>query len=820
MEEARKRNIIEEEAQKAAASKVENTEIQRRGDFRNFAISEATERNLKKKGIQYLFPIQYETFNHIYEGRDLIGRDRTGSGKTLAFALPILERLRQKEKRFSQRRGQKPYVLVLVPTRELAIQVTKEFDRFKNSDREFRELSIYGGTDIHAQMDALRSGIEVAVGTPGRVIDLLMRGALSTKKLKYFILDETDQMLNIGFQDDIERIMKRIGEEFAQENKSTEKIQNLLFSATIPRWVDKISSKFMKRNVVFVDMIKHSETHTSKTVSHYSLFFPSKDDKIHAIGDLILVYGGAHSRTIVFTDTKEEANEVMLKGQLKVDCQVLHGDIPQKQREVTFQSFRSGNLRCLVATNVAARGLDIPEVDLIVQLSPPKEIESYIHRSGRTGRAGKSGTCITFYTRKQAELVERIERSAKIKFKKIGAPQPTDIMKANARDATLSFDNVSADVLALFDDNVNEILERFTPKEAIARALAVISGYTKSVKQRSLLFSTEGYVTFLVETDAEVRSVSFFWNALRRHFAPNVVDSIRTLKMLANHKGVVFDLREEFKDAFEEAAEAMKAESIYVSQATMLPELEEKLEGAGSYGGGNYGGGSYGIGRGNFSSGYGVINSNGFQGGNSYPSMPMLSRPGFEANQRGGAFNRPGPAPSLGFAPVSAPVSAPTSGFTATHAPSQTFTNSKHAANGESKFTNSNHANNNGANAQPVAQPNNNANVNTNINVNSNAHTNNSSHAGSSLPSNKDDRKLFVSNLPNDVVEQDISDILTAKGLQAVDIALVRNPDATPKGFGYVRFSDAAAARQGHEEFGRSKIRGRNLRVDYADKKN
>ena len=645
MENNTKRDKIGQENQKVSQT-AENTEIQRRGDFKNFPLLEATEQNLRKKGIQYLFPIQYETFNHIYSGRDLIGRDRTGSGKTLAFALPLLEKLRQKEKYFSQARGQKPYILVLVPTRELAIQVTKEFDRFKNRDREFREIAIYGGTDIHMQMDALRSGIEVVVGTPGRVIDLLNRGNLSTQKLKYFILDETDQMLNIGFQDDIELIMKKIHDEFELAKKSTEKIQHLLFSATIPRWIEKISSKFMKKNVVFVDMIKGSETHTSKTVEHLSLVFPSKDDKIQAIGDLVMVYGGAHSRTIIFTDTKEEANEIMLRGQLKVECQVLHGDIPQKQREVTFKSFRTGALKCLVATNVAARGLDIPEVDLIVQLSPPKEIDAYIHRSGRTGRAGKSGTCITFYTRKQADLIERIERSARIKFKKIGAPQPSDIMRANARDVAHSLDNVSSDVLSYFNENVQEILEKFSPEEAIARALAIISGYTQNVQQRSLLFSTEGYITYLMETDNEVRSVSFFWNLLRKNFAPTVVDGIKGLRFLADHKGVVFDLREEHKEGFEEIAEALKNEQVYVSQAKVLPEIEERPDNTG-YGGQSYGGGgnSYGYGNNNnsnknYTKGYGQ--SYGSRPGaiNSAP-MPTLSRPGFESLTQRNGVSRP-----------------------------------------------------------------------------------------------------------------------------------------------------------------------------------
>jgi ATP-dependent RNA helicase DDX21 len=280
---------------------------------------------------------------------------------------------------------------------------------------------------------------------------LLDRKALSMERLKHLILDETDQMLNIGFQDDIEKILKKIKDEFDEHKKSIEKIQFLLFSATIPKWVEKIASKFMKDNVVRIDNIKESGVKSSKTVEHLALFVPSKEHKTPAIGDILLVYGGAHSRTIIFTDKKEEANEVMLNGQLKVESQVLHGDIPQKQREITFKSFREGKLKCLIATNVAARGLDIPEVDLIIQLSPPNDVETYIHRSGRTGRAGKSGVCVTFYTKRQQEFMDKIEYKASIKFKKIGSPQPQDIMRATARDVAFSLDNVSNDVLGHFN---------------------------------------------------------------------------------------------------------------------------------------------------------------------------------------------------------------------------------------------------------------------------------------------------------------------------------------------------------------------------------
>lgn len=232
-------------------------------------------------------------------------------------------------------------------------------------------------------------------------------------------------MLDIGFQEAIEKIVNHI----VQHLSGNKKLQFLLFSATIPKWVREIADHFLSPNAKTIDLIKNNDVKTSVGVEHLALCIPSSQQKVETISDIVTVYGGQHSRTIIFTETKQEANDVMLKGNLKTEAQVLHGDIPQKQREITFQGFRDGQFKCLIATNVAARGLDIPQVDLIVQLGVPKDVDTYIHRSGRTARAGKSGVCITIYTKKNQMLLDRVERFAKIKFKKIGVPQPDDIIR-------------------------------------------------------------------------------------------------------------------------------------------------------------------------------------------------------------------------------------------------------------------------------------------------------------------------------------------------------------------------------------------------------
>ena len=604
------------ERTKTEKPKTESTEPDQEvvGAFKNFAISEATIKTLKNTGISYLFPIQQTTFQAIYEGKDLIGRDRTGSGKTLAFSLPILEKFRKLGKFNERVRGQKPLIVAIVPTRELCIQVSKEFTRFKNSPNEYRVLPVYGGTPIWNQIRSLQDGVEVVVGTPGRLMDLQNRGELKMNSLKTFILDETDQMLNFGFQEDIEKILKKAKEELTECGRDIKEIQYLLFSATIPRWIDKIAMKFMKPDVFRIDNIKGHEVKTSKTVEHLSIFFANKDAKIKAIGDVVSVYGGSHSRTIIFTDRKSEANDILLGGQLKIECQVLHGDIPQKQREVTFETFKKGNLKCLVATNVAARGLDIPKVDLIIQLTPPSEIDSYIHRSGRTGRAGKNGVCITFCTKWEAGTLAKIEHQAKISIKKVGIPQIADIMKANARDISLGFDKVSTDVIPFFEETAKDIFSKYKAEDALCRALAIITGYTKMIQQRSLLMSNDNHFTFIVEGDYEVRSVGYFWNILRKYYTPLVVDSIKGMKLLSTKKGVAFDIPEQHKEKFLEIAKSFE-QGMKCYMATELPEMEEQR--FNSYGRNSRGGGrGYGNRRnGGGGGGRGYGNRNGGGGG-------------------------------------------------------------------------------------------------------------------------------------------------------------------------------------------------------------
>jgi len=273
---------------------------------------------------------------------------------------------------------------MLAPTRELALQITRELEKLKHNDSEFKVLTVYGGVSIERQEQELKQGIDFIVGTTGRILDHIQRENTDFSHIQTVILDEADRMLDMGFQEDVEQIMSSIN------NQSKEKAQFVLFSATIPPWVSDVARKYLSDNYKIIDLVKDLKNKTAKAVQHLAIRC-TKENKISMLGDILMCYGGLNSKAIIFAQTKVEANEILLSEKVKSDIEVLHGDIPQYQREVTLKRFRDGKFNVLVATDVASRGLDIPNVDLIIQLEPPKEIEAYIHRSGRTARAGSEG---------------------------------------------------------------------------------------------------------------------------------------------------------------------------------------------------------------------------------------------------------------------------------------------------------------------------------------------------------------------------------------------------------------------------------------------
>jgi len=376
------------------------------GEFKSFPeINQKSADLLTNRGIKNLFPIQQHTFYPIYNREDVIARDLTGSGKTLAFALPVTEYLRKNQILGSRRIS----AIVLAPTRELAIQVQNEFVKLKHFPNEYQTLTVYGGVSIEDQTRELRRGIDIFVGTTGRVLDHIERGNIDFSAMRTIVLDEADQMLKLGFKEDVEKILSTIRQQCKHD------VQICLFSATIPRWVRDVAQYHMKKNLRIVDLCQDLKNKTAKKVQHLAINCPFQN-RISALADILICYGGVNGKTIVFTQTKADCNALILTDKIKQDIEVMHGDIAQNQREVTMKRFKEGKFQVLCATDVASRGLDIPNVDLVIQIEPPKEAETYIHRSGRTARAGASGTCITFYTNKTKYLIEDIELQAGIKF--------------------------------------------------------------------------------------------------------------------------------------------------------------------------------------------------------------------------------------------------------------------------------------------------------------------------------------------------------------------------------------------------------------------
>lgn len=541
-----------------------------------FRISAPLKAKLKEKGIESLFPIQAMTFDTILDGSDLVGRARTGQGKTLAFLLPILESLINGSAKASRKTGygKSPSVLVLLPTRELATQVYAEFEVYGGA-LGLTSCCLYGGSPYHAQEIKLRRGVDIIVGTPGRVKDHIERKNLDLTSLKFRVLDEADEMLRMGFVEDVELILGQV--------EDLSKVQTLLFSATLPVWVKDIATRFLKQSKKTVDLVGNEKMKASTNVRH--IVIPcSSSARAQLIPDIIRCYSSGGC-TIIFTETKDSASELagLLPG-----ARALHGDIQQAQREVTLKGFRSGKFTTLVATNVAARGLDINDVQLIIQCEPPRDVEAYIHRSGRTGRAGNTGVAVMLYDSRKSNI-SRIERESGVKFEHLSAPQPADVAKAAGVEAVETINQISDSVIPAFISAAEELLSTsgLSAVELLAKALAKAAGYSE-IKSRSLLTSMENCVTVLLESGRPIYTPSYAYGVLRRFLPEEKVESIKGLTLTADGNGAVFDVALEDLDTFLAGQENAANVSLEVLKA--LPPLQERDQSRGRFGGGGRGG--------------------------------------------------------------------------------------------------------------------------------------------------------------------------------------------------------------------------------------
>ena len=380
--------------------------------FANLGISEKTLKSLENKGFLTPTPIQAQAIPFLLSSKqDLIGKAQTGTGKTAAFGIPIIDMLKTDHK--------KVQAIILAPTRELAIQVSQEIQSF--SQEKITVLPIYGGQPIEKQISDIRRGVQIIVGTPGRVIDHLDRKTLDISTISFLVLDEADEMLNMGFIDDIEKILKK-----APENRRT-----ILFSATMPQHIESLAKKYMN-NYHMISVITNQKS--AKNIEQI-YFEVNSRDKFETLARIIDVESSFYG--MIFCKTKIDTDEVAMQlNQRGFFAEALHGNVSQSQREKILHKFRSKRLNILVATDVAARGIDVENLTHVINYSLPQDIENYVHRIGRTGRAGKNGIAISIISGSEYRKLQQIQRAINQKIDKKIVPDVASLITAKKTKIT------------------------------------------------------------------------------------------------------------------------------------------------------------------------------------------------------------------------------------------------------------------------------------------------------------------------------------------------------------------------------------------------
>ncbi len=422
--------------------------------FDDLGLDEAVLKALRDVGYETPSPIQAATIPTLLEGRDVVGLAQTGTGKTAAFALPILSRLDLKQKT--------PQALVLAPTRELALQVCEAFEKYAAHLRGVHVLPVYGGQGYGVQLSALRRGVHIVVGTPGRIMDHLEKGTLDLTELRFLVLDEADEMLNMGFAEDVETILAD-----TPEDKNV-----ALFSATMPAQIRRISKKYLN-DPAEITVKNKTATAANITQRYLMVSYPQKVDALTRILEVENFEG-----MIVFVRTKNETETLAEKLRARgFSAMAINGDVVQAQRERTVNQLKSGKLDILVATDVAARGLDVERISHVVNYDIPTDPESYVHRIGRTGRAGRSGDAISFVTPRERYLLRSIEKTARQQLTEMHLPTVEDVNVTRlARfDDAITEALAGEDRLAFFRDVVaHYVREHNVPEVDVAAALAVV----------------------------------------------------------------------------------------------------------------------------------------------------------------------------------------------------------------------------------------------------------------------------------------------------------------------------------------------------------
>ena len=418
--------------------------------FNELGLSERVLNAINKKGFEEPTDIQILTIPvMLRDDTNIIAQAQTGTGKTAAFGLPLIEMIDSEAKGVQ--------ALILVPTRELAIQVSEEIHSLRG-ETNIKTMPIYGGQSIDQQLRRLKKGVHIVVGTPGRIIDHLKRKTLKIRGIEHLILDEADEMLNMGFIEDMEEIMKH-----TNSDKRT-----LLFSATMPQKIKDLARKYMDG----YELVKAKKETLTTNLTEQIYFEVKVSDKFEALCRIIDIEDGFYG--LIFCRTKIDvdsiANHLTDRG---YDAEAIHGDISQQQREKTLNRFKKQTVNILVATDVAARGIDVNNLTHVINYSLPQDPESYVHRIGRTGRAGQEGTAITFITPSEYRRLMFIQRIAKTEIKKAKLPKVKDIINAKKKKiyddlaAILEGDEVDTE----YYNWAKTLLENNKPTEILASIL-------------------------------------------------------------------------------------------------------------------------------------------------------------------------------------------------------------------------------------------------------------------------------------------------------------------------------------------------------------
>ncbi len=440
--------------------------------FEELGLTPAIERAVKEMGFEEASPIQTKAIPVIKEGIDVIGQAQTGTGKTAAFGIPMLEKIDPKNKKLQ--------AIILCPTRELAIQVAEEIRALGKFMHSVKVLPIYGGQEIAKQIRSLKAGTQVIIGTPGRVMDHMRRKTIKMDEVHTIILDEADEMLNMGFREDIETILEGVPEER----------QTILFSATMPPAIMEITKKFQK-DAKIIKVTKKELTVPNIEQYYYEVRPKNKEEIISRLLDI-----HQPKLSVIFCNTKKQVDLLVTnligRGYFAAG---LHGDMKQQQRDRVMQGFRKGSTEILVATDVAARGIDVDEVECVFNYDLPQDEEYYVHRIGRTGRAGRVGKAFSFVSGRDVYKLKDIQRYCKTKILAQKVPTSDDVANLKIDNLLTQIDNVIENdelknLIRIVEDKIND--SDYTAMDMAAALLKIAMGVKDAESQEELSFGDTG----------------------------------------------------------------------------------------------------------------------------------------------------------------------------------------------------------------------------------------------------------------------------------------------------------------------------------------